>query len=199
MGMICTRSTHPGRSSPGSTAHGRGRGVPPRDRVPPPVQLRGVSPIVRTEPRHNRQQSVRERSYRVATMSELAQSVRVSSQELATVREGMRELHRLLAALEHGELEKIVLTQKNQMGAVPISTTRAVHFESCLPHVFKSPSTPSSPRLSRNLAGARAHVPYAISPSAVRRRCVTSSGGAMTPSSSCDASPPVRTTASTSR
>jgi PHD/YefM family antitoxin component YafN of YafNO toxin-antitoxin module len=57
-------------------------------------------------------------------MSEPAQSVRVSNQELATVREAMRELHRLLASLEHGELEKVVLTQRNQMRAVLITLKR---------------------------------------------------------------------------
>ena len=57
-------------------------------------------------------------------MSEPAHSVRVSNQELATVREAMRELHRLLASLEHGELEKVVLTQRNQMRAVLITLKR---------------------------------------------------------------------------
>ena len=57
-------------------------------------------------------------------MSEPVQSVRVSNQELATVREAMRELHRLLASLEHGELEKVVLTQRNQMRAVLITLER---------------------------------------------------------------------------
>jgi PHD/YefM family antitoxin component YafN of YafNO toxin-antitoxin module len=54
-------------------------------------------------------------------MTEPAQSVRVSNQELATVREAMRELNRLLAQLEAGELEKVVLTQRNQMRAVLIT------------------------------------------------------------------------------
>ena len=62
-------------------------------------------------------------------MSEFTQSVRVSNQELATVREAMRELHRLLAALEHGELEKVVLTQKNQMRAVLITLERYSELE----------------------------------------------------------------------
>ena len=57
-------------------------------------------------------------------MSEPTQGVRVSNQELATVREAMRELHRLLASLEHGELEKVVLTQRNQMRAVLITLKR---------------------------------------------------------------------------
>jgi PHD/YefM family antitoxin component YafN of YafNO toxin-antitoxin module len=55
--------------------------------------------------------------------------VRVSNQELATVREAMRELHRLLGALENGELEKVVLTQKNQMRAVLITLERYSELE----------------------------------------------------------------------
>jgi PHD/YefM family antitoxin component YafN of YafNO toxin-antitoxin module len=62
-------------------------------------------------------------------MSEPVQSVRVSNQELATVREAMRELHRLLASLEHGELEKVVLTQRNQMRAVMITLERYSELE----------------------------------------------------------------------
>jgi len=45
-------------------------------------------------------------------MSHTTTSLRVSNQELATVREAIRELHRLLNTLEQGQLEKIVLTQK---------------------------------------------------------------------------------------
>ena len=62
-------------------------------------------------------------------MDEQTKSVRVSNQELATVREAMRELHRLLAALEDGELEKIVLTQRNQMRAVLITLERFAELE----------------------------------------------------------------------
>jgi len=51
-------------------------------------------------------------------VSHTTTSLHVSNQELATVREAMREMHRLLAALEQDQLEKIVLTQKNQMRAV---------------------------------------------------------------------------------
>ena len=57
-------------------------------------------------------------------MSHTPAGLHVSNQELATVREAMRELHRLLAALEQGKLEKIVLTQKNQMRAVLITAER---------------------------------------------------------------------------
>jgi PHD/YefM family antitoxin component YafN of YafNO toxin-antitoxin module len=62
-------------------------------------------------------------------MSEPVQSVRVSNQELATVREAMRELHRLLDSLERGELEKVVLTQRNQMRAVLITLERYSELE----------------------------------------------------------------------
>lgn len=62
-------------------------------------------------------------------MSEPAQSVRVSNQELATVREAMRELHRLLASLHDGQLDKVVLTQRNQMRAVLITLERYSELE----------------------------------------------------------------------
>ena len=62
-------------------------------------------------------------------MTEPAQSVRVSNHELATVREAMRELNRLLARLEQGELEKVVLTQRNQMRAVLISIDHYAELE----------------------------------------------------------------------
>ncbi len=59
----------------------------------------------------------------------MTNGVRVSNQELATVREAMRELNRLLEQLEAGELEKVVLTQKNQMRAVLISVERYSELE----------------------------------------------------------------------
>ncbi|MGN6169002.1 MAG: hypothetical protein ACTHQQ_12660 [Solirubrobacteraceae bacterium] len=62
-------------------------------------------------------------------MGEPADSLRVSNQELATVREAMRELHRLLAALDAGQLDKVVLTQKNQMRAVIVSVQRYSQLE----------------------------------------------------------------------
>ena len=57
------------------------------------------------------------------------QTVRVSNRELATVREAMRQLNRLLAQLEAGELEKIVLTQRNQMRAVLITVEHNAELE----------------------------------------------------------------------
>jgi antitoxin (DNA-binding transcriptional repressor) of toxin-antitoxin stability system len=57
-------------------------------------------------------------------MTQPAASLNVSNQELATVRDAMRELPRLLAALEAGQLDKVVLTQRNQMRAVLITPER---------------------------------------------------------------------------
>jgi PHD/YefM family antitoxin component YafN of YafNO toxin-antitoxin module len=50
--------------------------------------------------------------------------MRVRNDELCTVREAMRELNRLLPQLEQGALEKLVLTQRNQMRAVIVSAER---------------------------------------------------------------------------
>jgi PHD/YefM family antitoxin component YafN of YafNO toxin-antitoxin module len=55
--------------------------------------------------------------------------LRVSNKELATVREAMRELGRLLDQLDAGQLEKVVLTQRNQMRAVLISVERYSELE----------------------------------------------------------------------
>ena len=62
-------------------------------------------------------------------MSEPPRSVRVTNAELATVREAMRELHRLLDRLEQGDLEKVVLTQRNQMRAVLLTLDRYAELE----------------------------------------------------------------------
>jgi PHD/YefM family antitoxin component YafN of YafNO toxin-antitoxin module len=62
-------------------------------------------------------------------MGQPTQSVRVANEELATVREAMRDLHRLLGALDQGQLEKVVLTQKNQMRAVLITLERYSELE----------------------------------------------------------------------
>ena len=47
--------------------------------------------------------------------------VRVSNDELYTVRDAMRGLNRLVDRLEQGETDKIVLTQHNRMRAVVVS------------------------------------------------------------------------------
>jgi hypothetical protein len=73
---------------------------------------------------------VRPGDYVVRGMREPAPAaVRVANHELATVREAMRELNRLVAALEHGELEKVVLTNRNQMRAVIVSLERFAQLE----------------------------------------------------------------------
>ena len=62
-------------------------------------------------------------------MTEPVKSVRVTNAELATVRGAMRELHRLLDRLERGELDKVVLTQRNQMRAVLLTLERYTELE----------------------------------------------------------------------
>lgn len=47
--------------------------------------------------------------------------VEVSNDELRTVRDAMRELNRMVDALESGDSEKFILCQNNRMRAVVIS------------------------------------------------------------------------------
>lgn len=54
-------------------------------------------------------------------MSEDIPSIRIRSDELRTVREAMRDLGSMLTELEDGEVEKLVLTQRNRMRAVVVS------------------------------------------------------------------------------
>jgi PHD/YefM family antitoxin component YafN of YafNO toxin-antitoxin module len=62
-------------------------------------------------------------------MDETPIAVRVANDELATVREAMRELNRLIEMLERGDLEKVVLTQRNRMRAVVVSLERFSELE----------------------------------------------------------------------
>jgi prevent-host-death family protein len=55
--------------------------------------------------------------------------LRVANGELTTVREAMRELNRLIEALDRGELDKVVLTQRNRMRAVVVSLERFAELE----------------------------------------------------------------------
>ena len=57
-------------------------------------------------------------------MSAEPPSIRVRTDELRTVREAMRDLGTLLDQLEDGEVEKLVLTQRNRMRAVVVSLER---------------------------------------------------------------------------
>jgi hypothetical protein len=47
--------------------------------------------------------------------------VEVSNDELRTVRDAMRELNRMVAALESGDADKFVLCQNHRMRAVVLS------------------------------------------------------------------------------
>jgi hypothetical protein len=59
-------------------------------------------------------------------------SIRVRTDELRTVREAMRDFGSLLTELEEGELEKLVLTQRNRMRAVVVSVERWSELEQAL-------------------------------------------------------------------
>lgn len=58
--------------------------------------------------------------------------IRIRADELRTVREAMRDLGSLLAALDEGEVEKLVLTQRNRMRAVVVSLERWSEVEQAL-------------------------------------------------------------------
>ena len=81
-------------------------------------------------------------------MSEIAAAVRVANDELVTIREAMRELNRLVDALERGELEKVVLTQRNRMRAVVVSLERFAELET------QAASKPIHPPLGLSVARA---------------------------------------------
>ena len=51
-------------------------------------------------------------------------SIQIRTDELRTVREAMRDLGALLTELEDGEVDKLVLTQRNRMRAVMVSVER---------------------------------------------------------------------------
>jgi hypothetical protein len=53
-------------------------------------------------------------------------TITITNGELATVREAARELGKLLDQLDEGGVEKIVLTQRNQMRAVLLTIDRYV-------------------------------------------------------------------------
>ncbi len=55
--------------------------------------------------------------------------VRVRNDELRTVRQAMRDLNQLLRELDQGQVEKLVLTQRNQMRAVIVSHERYSQME----------------------------------------------------------------------
>jgi PHD/YefM family antitoxin component YafN of YafNO toxin-antitoxin module len=59
----------------------------------------------------------------VAIAAVLAREIRAAD-ELRTVREAMRDFGSLLTELEDGEVEKLVLTQRNRVRAVVVSVER---------------------------------------------------------------------------
>jgi PHD/YefM family antitoxin component YafN of YafNO toxin-antitoxin module len=58
--------------------------------------------------------------------------IRIRTNELRTVREAMRDFGSLLAELEDGEVEKLVLTQRNRIRAVVVSVERWSELEQAL-------------------------------------------------------------------
>ena len=54
-------------------------------------------------------------------MADETPSIHIRADELRTVREAMRDLGSLLTELEDGDVEKLVLTQRNRMRAVVVS------------------------------------------------------------------------------
>jgi len=58
-------------------------------------------------------------------------AVSVSNNELRTVRDAMRELNRMVDSLDRGELDKFVITQRNQMRAVLLPLDRFIEMERC--------------------------------------------------------------------
>src|SRR5919106_4951985 len=60
-----------------------------------------------------------------AAVSEL----RVRNDELRTMREAMRQLSQMVEELERGDVEKLVLTQRNRMRAVVLSAERYSELE----------------------------------------------------------------------
>jgi antitoxin (DNA-binding transcriptional repressor) of toxin-antitoxin stability system len=78
--------------------------------------------------------STAEANFRRALDSE-PHSIRIRTDELRTVREAMRDFNTLLAELEAGEVEKLVLTQRNRMRAVVVSVERWSEVEQALADV----------------------------------------------------------------
>jgi len=65
-------------------------------------------------------------------MADDAHFLRIRTDELRTVREAMRDFGSLLTELEEGEVEKLVLTQRNRVRAVVVSVERWSQLEQAL-------------------------------------------------------------------
>jgi arginine/ornithine N-succinyltransferase beta subunit len=59
-------------------------------------------------------------------------TLRVRNEELRTVREAMRDFGTMIGELEGGGVEKLVITQRNQMRAVVVSVERWSELERAL-------------------------------------------------------------------
>ena len=69
-------------------------------------------------------------------------SIRIRTDELRTVREAMRDFGSLLGELEEGEVEKVVLTQRNRMRAVVVTVERWSEVERALEGGGERPDRP---------------------------------------------------------
>jgi PHD/YefM family antitoxin component YafN of YafNO toxin-antitoxin module len=58
--------------------------------------------------------------------------LRVRNDELRTMREAMRQLSQMIEELERGDVEKLVLTQRNRMRAVVLSAERYSELQRCV-------------------------------------------------------------------
>ena len=65
-------------------------------------------------------------------MADHVPSLRIRTEDLRTVREAMRDFGSLLTELEEGEVEKLVLTQRNRVRAVVVSVERWSQLEQAL-------------------------------------------------------------------
>jgi PHD/YefM family antitoxin component YafN of YafNO toxin-antitoxin module len=59
-------------------------------------------------------------------------TLHVRNDELRTVRQAMREFATMLSELEDGDVEKLVITQRNRMRAVVVSVERWSEVERAL-------------------------------------------------------------------
>jgi PHD/YefM family antitoxin component YafN of YafNO toxin-antitoxin module len=79
-------------------------------------------------------------------------SIRIRADELRTVREAMRDLGSLLGELDDGDVEKLVLTQRNRLRAVVVSVERWSEAEQALARLGE----PARPSRSNGATGAAA-------------------------------------------
>jgi PHD/YefM family antitoxin component YafN of YafNO toxin-antitoxin module len=77
-------------------------------------------------------------------------SIRIRTDELRTVREAMRDFGSLITELEEGEVEKLVLTQRNRIRAVVVSVERWSEVEEVLANT--QPPALATARVRRSAA-----------------------------------------------